>query len=52
MVFYINSWEFAHKSRSNEGCCIVYAKSGVIGLCLSDDAWLLGFAAGRYFVDR
>jgi hypothetical protein len=48
MVFFIDSYAFAHKSRSSEGKCLVYNRVGLVGRVIQDESRMLFFRGGCY----
>jgi hypothetical protein len=48
MVFLIDSYTFAHKSRQSDGRCLVYNRVGLVGRVIQGGSEMLYFRRGCY----
>ena len=48
MIFFIDSYAFAHKSRQSEERCLVYNRVGLIGRVIQGGSEMLFFRRGCY----
>ena len=48
MVFFIDSYAFAHKSRQSDGKCLVYNRVGLVGRVIQGESLMLYFRRGCY----
>ena len=48
MVFFIDSYTFAHKSWQSEERCLVYSRVGLVGRVIQGGSEMLFFRRGCY----